>query len=228
MLSTGIQTKGQAAMNKIRISASLKTLALLLLAPCLFAIPAYGQATTGSVSGRVSDSGGNIVQGAQVSIRDVDKGIVTTATTKGSGEFIETALPPDHYTITVESAGFEKATVPEFELHIDQKAYFIIPLKVGAVTASVEVTGSAPILQLQGAETGEVIGTREITDLPLEGRNFTNLMLLVPGVNTGGGGNNVNLSVDGQREFSNSIEVNGTEVTGNRNWSARQILYQQI
>jgi len=81
----------------------------------------------------------------------------------------------------------------------------------------VEVTESAPVLQVQGAETGQVIGTREITDLPLEGRNFTSLMLLIPGVATGGGGNNLNLSVNGQREFSNSVQVNGVEVTGNRN-----------
>jgi hypothetical protein len=207
--------KGQVAMNKIRISASLRT--LLILAPCLFAIPALGQATTGSVSGRVTDAAGNVVQGAHVSIVDVDTGIVTKAATNGSGEFIETALPPGHYTITVELTGFEKADVPAFELHIDQKARFNIPLKVGAVTTSVQVTGSAPILQVQGAETGEVIGTREITDLPLEGRNFTSLMQLVPGVNQGGGWGNVDLSVNGQREMSNSIEVNGTEVTGNRN-----------
>ena len=82
---------------------------------------------------------------------------------------------------------------------------------------NVEVSGAAPILQLQGAETGQVIGTREITDLPLEGRNFTGLMLLVPGVGNGGGGNNLNISVNGQREFSNSVEINGIEVTGNRN-----------
>ncbi len=62
-----------------------------------------------------------------------------------------------------------------------------------------------------------MIDGRELTDLPLEGRNFTSLMLLVPGVGTGGGGNNLNISVDGQREFSNSVEINGTEVTGNRN-----------
>ncbi|MGD0732788.1 MAG: TonB-dependent receptor [Terracidiphilus sp.] len=212
-------------MNLFRISTShktslqtgLKVFALLLVVPCLLAVPAFGQATTGSISGRVSDPAGRVVPGAQVSIRDVDTGIVTTASTNGAGEFIETALPPGHYTITIETAGFDTADIPAFELNIDQKARFEVPLKVGAVSSSVVVNDSAPILQVQGAETGEVIGTKEITELPLEGRNFTSLMLLVPGVNTGGGGNNLNLSVDGQREFSNSVEINGTEVTGNRN-----------
>jgi hypothetical protein len=204
-------------MNKIRFSASLKSLALLFLAPCVFSAIAFGQATTGSVSGHVSDPKGNVLNGAHVSILNVDTGIVTTTATNGSGEFIETALPPGHYTVTVELAGFEIDDIPVFELNIDQKARFNGPMKVGAVTSSVVVSDSAPVLQLQGAETGQVIGTRELEDLPVEGRNIQSLLVLLPGVGNGGGGNNLNLSVDGQREFSNSVEVNGTEVTGNRN-----------
>jgi Carboxypeptidase regulatory-like domain/TonB-dependent Receptor Plug Domain len=196
-----------------------KKLIVSLLPVLLLAggVQAWSQATTGSISGHVSDSGGNVLAGAHIAIIDVGTGIVTTATTNDAGEFTELALPPHRYTISVESPGFETASVPAFELNIDQRARFSITMKVGAVTSNVEVNGSAPILQLQGAETGQVIGTREIEDLPLESRNFLGLMLLVPGVAQGGGGNNVNLSVDGQREFSNSIQVNGVEVTGNRN-----------
>ena len=176
-----------------------------------------GQATTGSVSGRVVDPTGSVVHGAQISIKDVDTGIITTATTDSSGEFTGTALPPNHYTIIVEAGGFATATVPSFELQIDQKARFNISLKVGSASTDIVVTDSAPEMQVQGAETGQVIGAKEIEDLPLEGRDFSGLLLLVPGVVTGGGGNNLNLSVNGQREFSNSVEINGTEVTGNRN-----------
>ena len=193
---------------------SVKLLFVVLLAG---GVLAWSQATTGSISGHVTDPAGSVLQGAQIAAHEVDTGIVTTATTDQSGEFDLTALPPGHYTIAVVAAGFATATVPAFELNIDQKARFDIPMKVGAVTSNVEVSGSAPILQTQGAETGEVIGGRELTDLPLEGRNFTSLMKLVPGVGDGGGGNNLNLSVNGQREFSNSVQINGTEVTGNRN-----------
>jgi len=183
----------------------------------LTATRGLGQATTGSISGRVADPQSHVIQGAGVSVRNVDTGIITTATTDQSGEFDVTALPPGHYSITVEMQGFETATFAAFELNIDQRARFNIPMKVGAVSASVEVTSDAPVLQLQGAETGQVIGAREIEDLPLDGRNFASLMLLVPGVGSGGGGNNLNLSVNGQREFSNSVQINGVEVTGNRN-----------
>ena len=198
------------AMRKVIVAL----LPLVLLAGSMHA---WAQATTGSISGRVVDPQGNVLSGAHVSIQDVNTGVITTAVTSQSGEFIVTALPPDHYTISIESPGFDTANIPAFVLDIDQKARFNIPMKVGAVTANVVVNDSAPILQLQGAETGQVIGAREIEDLPTEGRNFTSLMLLVPGVATGGGGNNLNLSVNGQREFSNSVEINGTEVTGNRN-----------
>jgi len=198
------------AMRRVIVSL----LPLLLVAGSM---QAWAQATTGSVSGRVADPQDNVVQGANVSIQDVDTGVITTAITNQSGEFIVTALPPDHYTIAVELTGFDTANIPAFALDIDQKARFNIPMKVGAVSTNVVVTDSAPILQLQGAETGQVIGTREIEDLPTEGRGLSGLMLLVPGVGGGGGGNNLNLSVDGQREFSNSVQINGTEVTGNRN-----------
>jgi hypothetical protein len=193
------------------------SVSLLLVVLLAGGLQAWSQATTGSVSGRVADPQGNVLPGAQVTIRDVETGIVTNAVTNQDGEFIQTALPPGHYTISVELSGFAISTIPAFELNIDQKARFNIPMKVGAVTTSVVVTDSAPVLQLQGAETGQVIGTREITDLPLEGRNIASLMKLAPGVSDGGGGNNLNISVNGQREFSNSVQVNGVEVTGNRN-----------
>jgi outer membrane receptor protein involved in Fe transport len=178
---------------------------------------AWTQATTGTISGRVTDNADRVVQGAEISIQAVETGIITTTKTNGEGEFIETALPPGHYTIAVESSGFQTATIPVFQLDIDQRARFNVPLKVGATTTSVVVNDSAPVLQTQGGETGQVIGGRELQDLPLEGRDFTGLLKLIPGVTNGGGGNNLNLSVNGQREFSNSVQINGVEVTGNRN-----------
>jgi hypothetical protein len=205
-------------MNVQPLFPRLKARTLLLsIAATLVAGVAFGQATSGSISGHVVDPHGNVVQGASISIVNVDNGLITSATTDNSGDFTETAMPPDRYTITVEKSGFSNATVPSFKLDIDQRARFNIPLKVGEVSTSVTVTDNAPVVQIQGAETGQVIGAREIEDLPVEGRNFSSLLLLVPGVTTGGGGNNLNLSVNGQREFSNSVQVNGVEVTGNRN-----------
>jgi uncharacterized surface anchored protein len=123
---------------------SVKLLFVVLLAG---GVLAWSQATTGSISGHVTDPAGSVLQGAQIAAHEVDTGIVTTATTDQSGEFDLTALPPGHYTIAVVAAGFATATVPAFELNIDQKARFNIPMKVGAVTSNVEVSDSAPVLQ---------------------------------------------------------------------------------
>jgi outer membrane receptor protein involved in Fe transport len=197
--------------TRVRISA------LLFVTLILWQVSARGQATTGTISGRVVDPTGASVGGATVVISNIDNGIKTTAATNDDGEFTETALPPNNYQITIDKEGFSSATVEKFKLDIDQKARFNIKLRIGATSTNVEVTDSAPILQVQGGETGQVIGAREIEDLPILGRDFSGLMLLVPGVVSGGGGNNLNLSVNGQREFSNSVQINGVEVTGNRN-----------
>jgi Carboxypeptidase regulatory-like domain/TonB-dependent Receptor Plug Domain len=199
------------------ISVRCKALPLLCLGPSLLAGLAFGQATTGSISGRVIDSTGGVIVGAKISIKDLDKGLITTLTTNGAGDFTQTAMPPDHYAIAVEKHGFATANVPGFKLDIDQKAHFNVSMQVGEVSTELVVSESAPVLQVQGGETGQVIGSREIADLPTLGRDFTSLMLLVPGVVSGGGGNNLNLSVNGQREFSNSVQINGVEVTGTNN-----------
>lgn len=189
---------------------------LLLSSLFLLCVSAFGQATTGAVSGRVTDPSGAVIPDAGVELVNVDTGIKTLTRTTGEGDFVETALPPGHYTITVSHAGFKNASVSAFKLDIDQKARFNVKMSIGETT-EVTVLDETPTLQMQGAETGQVIDRRQIEDLPLNGRNALDLSLLIPGVIRGGGGNNVNLSVNGQREFGNSIQVNGVEVSGNRN-----------
>jgi len=205
----------------IPMFAGLPKRVKLLLLAFLTVVPtfgvAHGQATSGSVSVRVVDPSGSAVAGALVSIRSLDTGIITRETTDNSGEVTANALPPSMYEATIEKSGFATQTTPSFRLDIDQRARFEINLKVESATTSVTVTSSAPILQLQGAETGQVIGGKEIADLPTLGRDFTTLLLLVPGVAPGGGGNNLSISVNGQREFSNSYQINGVEVTGLNN-----------
>ena len=87
----------------------------------------------------------------------------------------------------------------------------------GQATETVIASDVMPLMQTQSAATGQVINASDIANMPLLGRDFTDLTLLVPGVVHGEGGNAVNLSVNGQREFGNSIQLNGVEVTGNRN-----------
>lgn len=181
------------------------------------AVSGWSQATSGSVNGKVSDPGGGLIPQANVELACQETGLVTQAKTDSEGSYQATHLAPGHYVLSVRQTGFKPFATTPFELQIDQKLRLDIALTLGAVSETVSVTDVVPLLQTQSAATGEVIGASDIANMPLLGRDFTDLMLLVPGVVHGGGGNNVNLSVNGQREFGNSIQLNGVEVTGNRN-----------
>lgn len=190
---------------------------LLCLVLVTSAISGWSQATSGSVSGKVNDPGGGLIPQANVELKSQETGLVTQARTDTEGSYQVSHLTPGHYVLSVRQSGFKPFATAPFELQIDQKLRLDITLALGDVTETVAVTDVVPLLQAQSAATGQVIGAADIANMPLLGRDFTDLMLLVPGVVHGEGGNNVNLSVNGQREFGNSIQLNGVEVTGNRN-----------
>ncbi len=124
------------------------------------------------------------------------------------------ALPPGHYSLTSSKPGFQSARRDGIDLHLDQRLRVDLDLSIAVAPATITVS---PDVQTETASLGKVIVACEIRDLPLLSRNFQDLLLLVPGVAPGAGGNISNYAVNGQREFANSIVINGTEVTGNRN-----------
>ncbi|MGB9198960.1 MAG: carboxypeptidase regulatory-like domain-containing protein, partial [Terriglobales bacterium] len=181
-------------------------------------IPNAGaQATTGSIVGRVTDPSKAVVVGAQISALNQATGISYTTQSNQAGDFVVQRVPPGIYTVTVTQQGFETAVAKDLELVIDQKLAIDFELKIGIASTVETVTSQAPLLQTESVETGAVIGSQQILDLPLLGRNFLQLSLLTPGVVNGEGGNTLNLSVNGQREFANSVVIDGVEATGNRN-----------
>lgn len=201
----------------MRTLARLLSVLLFVVSAASLSVPCSAQATSGSVSGVISDSTGAVVPKADVTAHAVATGVDRHVAAGDAGEYTISALPPGVYTLSAQGPGFRPASAKAFQLNIDQKARIDLTLQVGASSDTVTVTDAAPVLQTQGAETGGVIGSRELQDLPLINRDFTDLMLLIPGVVRAGGGNQLNLSVNGQREFTNSVQVNGNEVTSNRN-----------
>lgn len=198
--------------------AKRKLFAALILGLALTCdVRSWGQATTGSIGGKISDTHGALVPHAGIDLVAQETGVVTHIESGNEGDYLGLSLPPGHYIIHVQKDGFRTTSTKPFELQIDQKLRVDIALEVGMVSETVVVSDVQPLLQTQGGETGQVIGAQDIVNMPLLGRDFTDLMLLVPGVVHGDGGNNVNLSVNGQREFGNSIQLNGVEATGNRN-----------
>ena len=193
----------------------MRWLCLCLLVCC--AVSSWGQATTGSIVVDVRDQQGALVSRAKVEVTSQESGLVRKSETDSAGSCKFDSLPPGHYSVRVLHAGFSSHSSRPLAVQIDDKLRVDIALKVGPAIETVFAYDAAPLMQTQSAATGQVIAASDIANMPLLGRDFTDLMLLVPGVQRGEGGNNINLSVNGQREFGNSIQLNGVEVTGNRN-----------
>ena len=197
--------------------ASFWTCALSAIAGLVFAVSASGQATTGQIGGRVTDSTGAVITDAAITITDENKGVTFSGHTDASGNYTVLSMPPGLYSVTARASGFNQTKVAHVALSIDQHAELNFLLKIGDVSSEITVTDTAPLLQTQTAEVGTVIGGSAIVDLPLAGRNFYALTMLVPGVTTGSSGiNALNISVGGQRAYSNSVQMDGIESTTNR------------
>ncbi len=178
---------------------------------------ALGQATTGSILGSATDSTGAVIRGAIVTATDEEKGVTFKTVTDGVGNYTLLNLQPGIYSVNVAAPGFARAEYTHAVLAIDQHMALNFSLKVGVTSTSIEVSEAPPVLQSTTAEVGTTIGGDTITDLPLAGRNFYALTMLVPGVSTGSSGiNALNISVSGQRSYSNSVQMDGIESTTNR------------
>jgi hypothetical protein len=198
----------------------LRSISLLIV--LLFALsPARAQTITGSITGTITDPAGAVVPNATVIAKNVDTNITTEAKTNAAGVYNLLFLPVGSYTISVQAPGFKTATVAPFPLSVNQTARIDVTMEVGAVTETVEVTESAPIMQTETAQTGDVISSTQATALPLNGRNFISLTLLVPGAITpypnafnnpsrsfGGGRPYVN----GNREQTNNFLLDGVDI----------------
>ncbi len=160
------------------------------LSPALLA-----QQATASVSGVVRDQTGAEIPNAQIELKNINTGVARTTTTNNDGVYTFLSIVPGVYTMRASAAGFTAVLQPAVTLQVSQIATFDFKLTVGATQSSVTVNASAAALQTSSAELGTVVTTQEVTDLPLNGRNFTQLLTITAGVanintdqNNGGGG----------------------------------------
>ncbi len=194
---------------------------LLAIAGLALAVkPCAGQATTGQISGQVTDPTGAVISAAKVTVTDEDKGVTFAGRSGASGNYTVLSLPPGIYSVTASASGFSDTRYTHVVVNIDQEIALNFKLKVGTAASTVEVTEAPPVLQTESAEVGTVIGGGMITDLPLLGREFSDLTFLVPGVTQlppqSGSINGLGASISGQREYGNSIQMDGIETTTNR------------
>jgi len=160
-----------------------RSLRLALAVSLLFGGRAFAQSSMGAVNGTVTDSTGAPVPGATVTLTNQGTNIHAERVTNGAGFFAFVNVRPGSYTLTVELTGFNKAHLAPFSVGVNETVARNVGLKVGAMTETLEVTAQSELLQTSTAELGSVVEERVIKGVPLQGRNFTQLLLLSPGVN---------------------------------------------
>ena len=182
---------------------------------------AFAQSTTQQIAGTVRDSSGAVVTTAKISALHLDTGQVRNATVNDSGNYIITSIPLGLYEITAEAAGFKKTTQKNVVVAINAKATVDVTLEVGAVSDSVTVTSDAAQVETSNGDVGRLITGQQATNMQLNGRNFTQLLSLIPGVATtnrsamdlfGGYGSNMSAqSANGSRTDTFSWNIDGVD-----------------
>jgi len=192
---------------------------LICLLVTIFAgLNLVAQQITGSIRGTVSDPSGAVVEAAAVTANQTETGLTRTAMTDRTGAYILLELPVGHYQLQVEAKGFRKYVQQGIILNVNETATIPVRLAVGAETLQVQVMADAQLIQGTVTSLGKTVSEREVLDLPLDGRNFTQLGLLQPGVvpltpglaEAGGSlRDGQAYAVNGQRPESNNFLIDG-------------------
>jgi len=203
----------------VRRAIPVLGLSLLLL---LVSVPALAQGGTARVLGTVTDASGAPISGATVSITDIDIGATRALTTDQAGEYNAPALRPGVKKIRAEYKGFKAVERENVRLEVGQEARIDFTLHPGAVTETVTVEVAVPLVETTHAEQGGSLSNQTINDLPLNGRNYQNLLTLRPGVTIYSGGGGWTQSSNGIRPDDNMYLVDG--LNENEPWTGMSIV----
>jgi outer membrane receptor protein involved in Fe transport len=188
--------------------------AALALCALVLSSPAFAQQITGNISGRITDDQSAAVPGVTVTATNAETGYVRTGLTDGEGIYRLTGLPVGTYDITAELQGFTKINQKGIVLNVGQTLDIPVTLKVAALAEAVEVRGETPLIERTSSSVGGVVDVERIESMPLNGRQFANAAITIPGVGlgfhsdptkstqyspqiAGGNGRNVNYQIDG-------------------------------
>ncbi len=201
---------------------SHRMLSPILLLVLTFCAVAWAQ-DTASITGTVTDASGAAVPNAQVAVRNAEHGINRTAPSNGSGDFLFASLPIGSYDLTVTAQGFKKYEAKGIVLVIAEKARVNVTLEVGTISTEVVVQGSEVAqVETQSSDLGNTVSGKEISQLELNGRDFTQLVALSPGVTDQSGADEgepgastVAFSINGGRTEYNNFEIDGGDALDN-------------
>jgi hypothetical protein len=195
------------------------SLGLAVLAGCS---QLFAQGNAGRILGAVTDQSGGAVVGATVTIVDTTRNVTRTLTADSAGEYSAPNLLPGTYNVTASFQGFKTAERSGITLEVYQDLRVDLTMQPGEQSEKVTVTGELPLVETTNAELGGTIQNVIINDLPLNGRNFTNLLVLRPGVTIYPGGGGWTQSTNGIRAHDNVYLVDG--INSNDPWMAQSIM----
>ncbi len=196
------------------------------------------QAVTGTLTGIVGDSTGAVLPGVSVTIVHTETGFTRTLVTDANGEYTAPSIPTGTYTISAELSGFRSVALSNIRVGVDQRVRMDIKLDVGAMTESVEIVASTPLVQTSSSDLGTTVEEEQIKSLPLNGRNFVSLTRTVPGVLRGNPGSNIDgagslawrasasFSANGQRARDNNYLLDG--VDNNETWLQTVVIFPSV
>jgi hypothetical protein len=179
-----------------------------------------GQTATGQITGTVRDTTGAVVAGVKVTVASALTGLTRETMTSATGDYVVPLLPVGQYSVTAEQTGFRAAKRSDIQLSVNQTVRIDLEMEVGAVTETVEVQAAAVAIDTESSTVGQLVTQRQVTQLPLNGRNFLQLLFLGNGaVETTGeqgtmrqdAGNAI--SINGARPTSNNFMLDGTSNT---------------
>src|ERR1700732_3380261 len=194
--------KCEVFSKKASVAVSIFTLVIILL----LANQAYAQVSGATLTGAVRDPSGGFIPDAQVSVKDLATGVARKVTTDSAGLFTAPNLLPGDYTVSITAPGFSTEVRTGITLTVGAQQVVDVTMRVGQVTQTVEVTGEAPTVQLTSSTLGNTVDATTVRELPLNGRSWTDLANLQPGVITA---ESHSLTGDQNRGFGAQISISG-------------------
>ena len=192
---------------------------LLLTALMLFAYTCFAQVTTATVTGRVVDKSNAVIPDAKITVTNTGTGIQYEKVTDDTGNYTVPSLPPGRYMIEVEKQGFKAIVESNVNLHVQEVAAFNFEMSVGSVTEHVTVEAAAATLETATSTLSALVNQNQMRDLPLNGRDYQQLILLAPGVqpvnqqtSNNNYGRGLSFSSGGIRPEGQAMLLDGTDI----------------
>src|SRR6266481_3834392 len=200
------------------MGSMLKLIAVLAVSLVIFVPFSFAQKTTGDIDGTVIDQSGAMLPGCALTLTNQATAAVRKTTSNAQGNYSFLNLPVGTYTISATKEGFKALSLKDVEVHVSTVTTTNLGLEIGAATEMVTVEAKTVNLNTENGEVGNVMLSEQVSQLPLNGRNFIQLTTLMPGAAVGGGFDNknkgllagVDISFSGAPANANAWQVNGS------------------